>query len=260
MLTQRPFAASLIALALAGCAGHTTSHPPLNTTSQSQTNAPLKPTLPESPALSPLKQTILSLAHKEWDYFGRQTVFLDGESESIPNVGMWEDDAEVYAVRVNWYWRAVDKPRLTGNDCHQPWSAAFVSWIMREAGVPDDQFPPSDSHWGYLTRLMAVADSDPGAAFWPHPVGDYQPRPGDLICATRGNGDTPPSGQSPRLVLLEHRKLHCDIVVGREGDTLALIGGNVRNSVSKTILKLDKDGYMQPTKRRPWFMVMENRL
>ncbi|MGZ8217570.1 DUF2272 domain-containing protein [Methylomagnum sp.] len=246
----------LICLILAGCAGHTTSKPPSAARSQTQGTTP-----PTAPSLSPLKQTILSLAQREWDYFGRQTVFLDGEAESIPHVGMWEDDAEDYVVRVNWYWRAVNKPRFTGNDCQQPWSAAFVSWIMREAGIPDYQFPPSDSHWGYLTRLMTAADSDPDAVFQPRAISEYQPRPGDLICATRGNSDAPPlPGQSLRLVLLEHKKLHCDIVVEREGDTLASIGGNVRNSVSKTILKLDKDGFVQPTRHRPWFMVLENRL
>lgn len=256
--------ALLTCLILAGCTGQGANKPsPKAAPAQSAPHAVAPaPPPPANPAeLSPLKQTILSLAKREWEFFGRQTVFFDGELESIPRVGMWEDDEEVYAVRVNWYWRAVERPRYTGNDCKQPWSAAFVSWIMREAGIPGGQFLPSDSHWGYLTRIMAAAEHDPNGAFQPHGITEYQPRPGDLICATRGNSDmSPPSGQNPWLVLLEHRKLHCDIVVEREGDTLASIGGNVRNSVSKTIQKLDKNGYVQPTKRRPWFMALENRL
>nr|WP_295608797.1 hypothetical protein [uncultured Lamprocystis sp.] len=39
-----------------------------------------------------------------------------------------------------------------------------------------------------------------------------------------------------------------------------VIGGNVRNSVSKTTLELDSQGRLQPVRRRPWFLIMENRL
>lgn len=37
-------------------------------------------------------------------------------------------------------------------------------------------------------------------------------------------------------------------------------GGNVRNSVSKTILTLSPEGYLQVTSPRPWFLIIENRL
>jgi hypothetical protein len=55
-------------------------------------------------------------------------------------------------------------------------------------------------------------------------------------------------------------KLHCDIVVETKGQTLQAIGGNVRNSVSKTILTLSQKGYLQFTRPRPWFLIIENRL
>jgi len=41
---------------------------------------------------------------------------------------------------------------------------------------------------------------------------------------------------------------------------LQAIGGNVRNSVSKTILTLSPDGYVQFTRSRPWVLIIENRL
>jgi hypothetical protein len=54
--------------------------------------------------------------------------------------------------------------------------------------------------------------------------------------------------------------LACDIVVETKGQTLQAIGGNVRNSVSKTILTLSAEGYLQITSHRPWFLIIENRL
>lgn len=247
----------VLCIVLAGCSGQKkkTGEPPAKVTVP-----PVAPEKPRGAELSPFKRTILNLARREWEFFGRQTVVLDGEEESIPHVGKWEDDGETYAVRVNWYWQAVGKPGLNGNDCRQPWSAAFVSWIMREAGVPTYQFPPEEAHWGYLSHFLR-SEGDPYAAFVPRSIAEYRPKPGDLICATRGgNGEAPFPGQSFRSVLLEHTKLHCDIVVERSGNTLSAIGGNVRNSVSKTLLTLDKDGLVQPTQRRPWFVAVENRL
>jgi hypothetical protein len=248
-----------LCLALAGCAGHKKAAPPPGaaTGPAPATVAGEKPKA--ASGMSILKSTILSLAKREWEFFGKQTILFDGEEESIPHVGKWEDDGEAYAVRVNWYWRAVGKPRLDGNDCRQPWSAAFVSWIMQEAGVPEYQFPAAEAHRDYLLRIMDDAD-DPGAAFRPHAIDEYRAQPGDLICATRGRPDESLNGQHPYLVLLDHSKLHCDIVVERDGDTIATIGGNVRNSVSRTLLKLDENGFVRPTRRRPWFLVVENRL
>jgi hypothetical protein len=252
----------VLCLVLAGCAGH--KKPAAPRPGGAAAGPAASPTAPpgqrpKAGEMSFLKGMILSLARREWEFFGKQTVLFDGEEESIPHVGKWEDDEDTYVARVNWYWRAVGKPNLDGNDCRQPWSAAFVSWIMREAGVPEYQFPAADAHRDYLVRIVNSADG-PDAGFVPHAIKEYQPRPGDLICATRGRPDESLDGLDPRLVLLDHAKLHCDIVVEQEGGFIAVIGGNVRNSVSKTTMKLDGNGFVQPTRRRPWFMVLENRL
>ena len=62
------------------------------------------------------------------------------------------------------------------------------------------------------------------------------------------------------IALLLELVPHCDIVVESKGQTLQAVGGNVRNSVSKSILTLSPDGYLQPTSGRPWFLIVENRL
>ena len=166
---------------------------------------------------------------------------IDGDEESIPHVGIWEDDDDSHSDRINQYWRAVGKPRFSGYDCKQPWSAAFISWIMQAAGVPNDLFPPSRAHRSYLNRFAANAD-DPYAALVPRTIYQYKPKPGDLICAIRGK-IKPPEVLEELQDLLYSWRMHCDIVVETNGQTLQAIGGNVRNSVSKTILTLSPDGY-----------------
>ena len=203
------------------------------------------------------KYKIVQAAKNEWIYFGQQKVVFDGDEESIPHVGIWEDDDYSHSDRINQYWRAVGKYRLSGNDCKEPWSAAFISWIMQVAGIPKYLFPPASSHRSYLNHFLANAHN-PYAALIPHAIQEYKPKPGDLICANRGK-DTP-AKMIEELPDSLNSKLHCDIVVETKGQTLQAIGGNVRNSVSKSILTLSPKGYLQFTSHRPWFLIIENRL
>jgi len=207
----------------------------------------------------PIKARMLALATNEWNFFGQQRVVYLDEEESIPHVGFWEDDDPEHSYRVNRYWQAAGRPTITGEDCRQSWSAAFISWVMGAAGVPQYQFPPAEAHWIYVTHIIRQADEFQ-SDFVPHGIKSYRPKPGDLICA--GRGPSAPLLQHYPLNwrLFQYTPMHCDIVVARKGLTLEAIGGNVRNSVSKSILTLDRDGYLQPTPRRPWFLVIENRL
>lgn len=203
---------------------------------------------------------ILRTAEAEWDFFGKQTVVIDDTHESMPLVGKWEDDGEVWATRVNVYWRSVGKPRLDGYDCKQPWSAAYISWVMQTAGLNSAEFPPSDAHWNYI-RYFADNQQSP-AAFTPHKIADYSPRPGDLICATRGNSGFIPvyDAMDTGSVLMGHTKLHCDIVTDVRSHQIEALGGNVRNSVTKSTIATGPNGRLKPSERRPWFVVLENQL
>ena len=212
------------------------------------------------PAPNPaLKRAMIARATGEWNFFGRQTVVFKGNEESIPHVGSWEDDGYGYSGRVNAYWQSVDKPELDGMDCKEPWSAAFMSWVMQAAGVPESQFPRAPAHWIYLSSL--IEDSPyPGRWFVPRRLSDYSPEPGDLICAYRGASRPTIIGGYTSASGVQGRSTHCDLVVGKSGRTLESIGGNVRNSVSKSTQDLDSSGHLQPLPRRPWFLILENRL
>jgi hypothetical protein len=249
---QTLVASVALCLLLIGCA----MPPPAPQGPGTWAGRPIGPPPAPNPAL---KQALISRASREWEFFGRQTVVFQGSEESIPHVGAWEDDAGTYSGRVNDYWRAAGKPRLDGMDCQQPWSAAFISWIMQGAGLPEGQFPPASAHWIYLTSLIDQSDY-PGRYFVPRRLADYSPNPGDLVCATRGpyrpasyDGYTSPDG-------LTGTSTHCDLVVAKNDQTLEVIGGNVRNSVSKSTLQLDGEGHLQPVPRRPWFLILQNRL
>jgi len=252
-LATGALAASVLAVVLGGCA---TGQPSGTDGKASWAGRPIG----SPPAPNPgLKRAMIARATGEWDYFGRQTVVYRGNEESIPHVGYWEDDDSSHSRRINAYWRAAGQPRLDGMDCKQPWSAAFISWVMQSSGVSRSQFRPATAHWVYLSQAIDEARL-PGRWFVPQRVSDYSPQPGDLICSSRGprrpgmiNGYTSSS-------MLRNTNTHCDLVVANRGKQLEAIGGNVRNSVSKVSLELDGQGRLRNVPRRPWFIILRNRL
>lgn len=123
-----------------------------------------------------------------------------------------------------------------------PWSAAFISWVMRRAGLPG--FNGSASHLNYvrdayrnpLTSAYQVQDPRSG-----------KPEPGDMLCYVRaasriyGFSDLAGLLSSPNG---EGLGMHCDIVVGAQpGNAAYLVGGNVAQAVTLRMLRLAPNGY-----------------
>src|SRR5262245_13830038 len=189
---------------------------------------------PVDPAL--VKGNILRLADAEWNAFGGQVVYLENGRERIDPVGIWEDERRG-SPRIADYWHSVNED-WSGYDCDKPWSAAFISWLMLEAGVPSETFTPSGLHSDYL-RAILDTEAEPDARFALRDAKLYAPRPGDLICATRAGARIPAYDEIP-----DGTPMHCDLVVLNDGGLLESIGGNVRNSVSKTVRHVGADGLL----------------
>jgi hypothetical protein len=204
---------------------------------------------PVDPAL--VKGNILRLAEAEWNAFGGQIVYLENGRERIDPVGVWEDERRG-SPRIADYWRSVGED-WSGTNCDKPWSAAFISWVMLESGVPPELFEPSGLHADYL-RAIASSEAEPAARFALRDAKLVAPRPGDLICATRAGASIPEFDDIP-----DGTPMHCDLVTFIGGGWLESIGGNVRNSVSKTVRQVDPDGLLPTSGDRPWVLVVENR-
>ena len=122
-----------------------------------------------------------------------------------------------------------------------PWSAAFISWLMMQAGVYD--FPASAAHLDYI----AASHQQRG----PYRLSDpYQTRirPGDLLCHLRGRSDD--LDYQGLLTALSAGQTggwqsHCDLVVASNpggNRTSYTIGGNVLNAVTMRLLAVNERG------------------
>ncbi|MDE4919884.1 hypothetical protein ACUXAV_002782 [Cupriavidus metallidurans] len=158
------------------------------------------------------------------------------------------------------YWGIVGE----APDCRQitqgawAWSAVFISWVMRKAGLDNDQFLTGQSHSMYVVDARDGILPRPAFHIEPMPA---VPRPGDVVCAARGRDKYISNvaeigfGTTP---------MHCDIVV--EVDPAArvvkAIGGNVQQSVSMDVIDMNDAGQLDgfTNSHMPWLLLMRNNL
>ncbi len=133
-------------------------------------------------------------------------------------------------------------PSCRGFVVDTPWSAAFVSWVMRRARVPG--FNGSASHVSYVRD--AYRDPSRNAYQVANPV-SARPQPGDLLCFVRSTSRVYGFGGLAGLLSGGEAGLgmHCDIVVAANPGndrTAYLVGGNVLDGVTMRLLPLTPGG------------------
>lgn len=133
-----------------------------------------------------------------------------------------------------------------------PWSAVFISYLMKNAGFSREEFAFSDSHADYVRAALdasaaEAAGRDAPQAFRACDVATTPPRAGDLLCATRDRsaGINGFAALAAALAARPHGDdfpMHCDLVVRSDegGDAkIETIGGNVVQSVTLTRMTLN---------------------
>ena len=203
-----------------------------------------------------VKERMLYLARQEWELFGRPEV-NDKEPPTLTystNTMQGHEKLPPFFSRIFMYWySATDLPLIGHEGEIRPWSAAFIVWLARSAGVSESDLPSTVLHWDYIQHAMTA---DTANRFVSHAIPTYAPKPGDIICAPRGEAFI----QSiHNYAELRRGAYHCDLVVAQRPEELDVIGGNVLDAVSLTHIKLDAEGKVIPTKARPWMLILEQR-
>lgn len=201
------------------------------------------------------RRRIVDIAVQEWGFFGFPIVdYTDVDDEiSLYRArarfpGLPEEEAVRLAPTVAGYWastpqganmierqnRAWDGPWGIDGRWADPWSAAFISWVMCEAGLGEtSQFQRAVAHWSYIDQAIRARDGNaPNAGYVAHDVGDEPIVPGDMLCSSRR--PTYRSVADRRRQMGNGARTHCDIVVkvDEAKKRIFAIGGNVRRAVS----------------------------
>lgn len=194
-------------------------------------------------AETPVEKAV-QIARQEWDRFGNQTI--DKNNKITKKGGLENEDP--YWERIGDYWKAVNFPNLTGKDTDQAWSAAFMSWVMKQAEM-GEHFSYSEWHATYIRNsIIARKKGDKSFAYWGYRLNERAPQVGDLVGYARQGGvnfDYQPTVYSS----------HTDIVVAVRPGEIDVIGGNVKDSVSLKTVSTDSQGKINDKNQR-WFVVM----
>ncbi|WP_374565512.1 DUF2272 domain-containing protein [Ideonella sp.] len=245
----------------------------------------LRPKVPPT-AVPPEKiARLLAEADAEWARWGRKLAHVrpgeplcllvsDGSCRDVDD-GCGQEQTAALCPVVNDYWQAVPErfvntcrlvdvcewqwPRDSGltRDDNKAWSAAFVSAMMARAGFTTTEFMPTGRHALYIEAARDGYASAYEVVRTPSVVS-----PGDVICSSRGRSRYR-IDPSTLHAIGAGDEMHCDIVVAvntPEGH-LEAIGGNVKQTVAKTIVPIDADGRLQydASADRNWVLAMRAR-
>lgn len=200
-----------------------------------------------------LVDRILAIALQEWAWFGFVEYEARGSRETVPGEPrqrrprVSETEASRIATTIAGYWAATpggawilgrqnerwEGPDGIGARWRDAWSAAFISWVMCEAGAgTGDRFRTAIAHHSYIDQAILASDQNLQEPLYrAYDIGTHPIRAGDMLCT----GSRPEYANlgARRAQLGEGARTHCDIVVGLDdhtGDLIAL-GGNVQSLV-----------------------------
>ncbi len=173
-----------------------------------------------------------------------------GEWSRFDN-GNGKETVDPYYKFVGEMWNRVNFGDLDGRNDDWPWSAAFISFVVSNAGYNNFKF--SAAHAKYINQsIVAKNANDVTKDFWGFRLNEHKPELGDMVCFWRKRetkyDDASISDSFPS---------HADIIVEILDHKVRAIGGNVSNSVSDTLYSLNGDGFL--TNEKNLFAIMQNR-
>jgi hypothetical protein len=131
--------------------------------------------------------------------------------------------------------------RSTRFEKSHPWSAVFISWVMKQAGA-GTAFAYSPAHQTYIRAArrnrLSANTANP---FWAFRATEIAPNVGDLVCTARGDSGATYDNIADRL----SRKTHCDVVTAVRPGEIRVVGGNVRQNVGAKVLRTHPDGRLR---------------
>jgi peptidoglycan hydrolase-like protein with peptidoglycan-binding domain len=171
-----------------------------------------------------LRQNIVSLAKQEAQRWRNGTLKENNSSMHPVLRTYWQKGVGYLPSKPNW-WSSV------------PWSAAFISYVIRQAGA-GNAFRYSAGHSYYIVAAKNNRLTNNNNPFKAYRVSEVKAVPGDIVCKRRaGSGATYEN-------IKEGMATHCDIVVEVHPRKLVTIGGNVSHSVSFTEVTTDANGFI----------------
>ena len=157
------------------------------------------------------------------------------------NIQLKDSNCDKVSGLLDSYFRTTNNYSPNTDNCSKgtPWSAAFISYIMKSSGVKE--FVYSKSHSDYIIKARNNRNSGGSYSWYGYDalLNEAKVEVGDLVCYTRGNSiNVTWNNIAPNM------QTHCDCVTKIDQSNIPVayvIGGNVSDSVTQTTVLLNKD-------------------
>lgn len=168
--------------------------------------------------------------------------------------GHADERSDPYYRYVREMWAAIGEPydgrSRYPNGEEVPWSAAFISWVVRKAGPAYANFRFASGHSVFVNNaIKARITNRLDKPFWGYRIGEQKPQLGDIIQRNRGSGAFSFSYAENHA----DYSSHSDIVVEVTPDVVRVLGGNVSDTVTMSSdlqeYQLDAEGFIEPGQR-----------
>lgn len=221
-------------------------------------------------SLPSLRERLRHIALQEWTLWGRGRWQVQSNTVERPaGTALRAEHEPAYVARVLHYWYSFKGGRdfaaertLFKDGSLLPWSAVFISYLMKTSGIGPDQFPPHESHWSYIRAILEAPNP---RGFEALDASERVPEEGDLICAPR-EAEPQRSKSFAQLQRMSRKEreqgqpFHCDLVLNVTPQAVEALGGNVHESVMLSVVERDARGLLKPSPERPWSVLLRNHL
>jgi hypothetical protein len=174
--------------------------------------------------VSAAKERLIAAAVAEWIRFDR---------------GAGQEHVAPFFRFVGEMWRGIGID-LDGRDRDQPWSAAFISWIVRGAAPGYGGFRFAAAHSRYIHDAITKRESNSAAPFWGFRLHEHKVGLGDLVCQWRIDPQTYDGAKESDSFFS-----HCDVVVEVASGSVRALGGNNSHSVGFKTYAVNTNGFLK---------------
>ncbi|MFD0934100.1 DUF2272 domain-containing protein [Methylobacterium trifolii] len=134
-----------------------------------------------------------------------------------------------------------------------PWSAVFVSWCVKKAGATATEFKFAAAH----SVFVNAAINNPGA-FQGLDIKAAKPAIGDIVQNNRSGSKLNFDYAKSHSSYESHSAIVVEVGTDVSGGYAMTIGGNESNSIRRTLVRLDGNGFIKQRAQNPYICLLKN--
>jgi hypothetical protein len=138
-----------------------------------------------------------------------------------------------------------------------PWSAVFISWCVKKAGATKTEFKFAMAHSVFVHQAIKNAINGTGV-FQGFNFNEKQPAVGDIIQNNRRGNRFDFNKAKTSSQYESHSAIVVETGIDIQGGFAFCIGGNEQDSVRRSVVRLDANGFIKQRTGNSFIAIVKN--